>query len=199
MTADLESGFAKSIAELEDTISQVVGTGVVGINIEDSLEEGGPLRRIDEQCARIETIRRTSGQQGLPLVINARVDSFLSNTFTSRSTRIEEAVVRAQAYTESGADCIYPIGPGDRETVGELRDRISSPLNILASSGACSLSELRGIGVNRVSFGPFIFRSCLKRFADIAEELGRLGQYGCFGDDMLSGVDVGAYLIHDPE
>lgn len=199
VTADIESGFAKSISELGDTIIQVLGSGVVGINLEDSLEEGGALRSIDDQYTRIEAVRETAKRQGVPLVINARVDSFLSSTFTNQEERIEEAVIRAKAYTEAGADCIYPIGPGDRDTVKVLRDRIASPLNILATPGAISLSDLHDVGINRVSFGPFIFRSCLKKFVGIAEELQRLGRYECFSGDMMSGADVGAYLIHQPE
>ena len=29
---------------------------------------------------------------------------------------------------------------------------------------------MAAIGINRVSFGPFIFRSCLREFEDIAPE-----------------------------
>jgi 2-methylisocitrate lyase-like PEP mutase family enzyme len=39
-------------------------------------------------------------------------------------------------------------------------------INILGSPKAAPLSVLRGIGVNRVSFGPFVFRSCLRRFVE---------------------------------
>ena len=43
VTADIESGYGESISELEATISEVIDAGVVGINIEDSLREGGAL------------------------------------------------------------------------------------------------------------------------------------------------------------
>ena len=43
---------------------------------------------------------------------------------------MEKAIVRAKAYSEAGADCIYPMGPGDIETLNELRDRINAPINI---------------------------------------------------------------------
>ena len=164
VTADIENGFGESISKLQETILQVIDSGVVGINIEDSIEQGGALRPIDEQCERIATAREVSGQQGLHLVINARVDSFLSGFFQEKEEKIEDAVVRAKAYSETGADCIYPIGPGDLETVRILRSRIASPINILATPAAEPLTVLEEIGINRVSFGPFIFRSCLKKF-----------------------------------
>ena len=115
VTADIEAGYGASVAELEDTIRGLVDTGAVGMNIEDSLEEGGPLRPADEQAERIATVREAAAARGLDLVINARVDTFLSDRFDQVEERIEEAVARAEAYRRAGADCIYPIGPGDVE------------------------------------------------------------------------------------
>lgn len=199
VTADIENGFGESISKLQETILQVIDSGVVGINIEDSIEQGGALRPIDEQCERIATAREVSGQQRLHLVINARVDSFLSGFFQEKEEKIEDAVVRAKAYSEAGADCIYPIGPGDLETVRILRNRIASPINILATPAAEPLTVLEEIGINRVSFGPFIFRSCLKKFVDIVNMLHSLGNYDCFSNKMLSGPETNAFLIQDFE
>ncbi len=199
VTADIEKGFGESISKLQETILQVIDSGVVGINIEDSIEQGGALRPIDEQCERIAAVREVSGQQGLHLVINARVDSFLSGFFQEKEEKIEDAVVRAKAYSEAGADCIYPIGPGDLETVRILRSRIASPINILATPAAEPLTVLEEIGINRVSFGPFIFRSCLKKFVDIVDKLHDSKSYDCFSNKMLSGPETNAFLIQDFE
>ncbi len=200
VTADIEAGYGESILELEATVRQVIECGVAGVNIEDSLEEGGPLRPVEEQCRRISAVRRVAEAQGLHLVMNARIDSYLSSSFPNHEDATEEAVRRAKAYSEAGADCIYPIGPGDEETVRALRNRIESPINILAMPGSASLSTLREIGVNRVSFGPFVFRSCLKRFADIAADLKNREECSFF-NDMLSSAETGEYLIagHEPE
>ncbi|MCZ6669787.1 MAG: isocitrate lyase/phosphoenolpyruvate mutase family protein [Acidobacteria bacterium] len=200
VTADIEAGYGESILELEETVRQVIECGVAGVNIEDSLEEGCPLRPVEEQCRRISAVRRVAEDQGLHLVVNARVDSYLSSSFPNHEDATEEAVRRAKAYSEAGADCIYPIGPGDEETVRALRNRIESPINILATPGAASLSFMRKVGVNRVSFGPFVFRSCLKRFADIAADLKNLEDCSFF-NDMLSSAETGEYLIagHEAE
>ena len=100
---------------------------------------------------------------------------------------------------EAGADCIYPIGPGDKETVTTLRNRITSPINILASAQAEPLTILQKIGINRVSFGPFVFRSCLKKFIDIADELLDLGDYACFKQNMMSKSETDIFLIEENE
>ena len=58
---------------------------------------------------------------------------------------------------------------------------------------------MAAIGINRVSFGPFIFRSCLQKFEDIATALSRPAGYTCFGREMLTGSEVAAYLSSDWE
>ena len=199
VSADIESGYADSISSLKENINQIIASGVVGINIEDSLKEEGVLRPIEDQCKRITAVRETAEEHNIHLVINARVDCFLSGTFQTNEEKIEETVIRAKLYSEAGADCIYPIGPGDKETVQTLRNRIASPINILASVNAVPLTVMKELGINRVSFGPYIFRSCLKKFIDIVDELYGLGNYDCFTDNMMSRDETKEFLIQEPE
>lgn len=194
VTADIETGYAETLSELEATAQQVVESGAVGVNIEDGLEWGGGLRTIEDQCHRISAFRNFADRCGVRLVINARTDSFVSSSFASKEEAMEEAVARAKAFSEAGADCFYPIGPGDEATVRILRDRIQSPINILVQPTAAPLDVMRDIGVNRVSFGPYIFRSCARKFASIADILLTTGDYSCFAD-MMSRAEVGEYLI----
>lgn len=198
VTADIETGYGESLLELEVTAQQVIESGVVGVNIEDSLEGGGALRTIEDQCQRISIFRQVGDRHGVHLVINARIDSYFSSSFPNKEEATEEAVARAKAYSEAGADCIYPIGPGDEATVRLLRSRIESPINILVSPTAAPYSVLQNMGVNRVSFGPFIFRSCLRKFADIADVLPTTGDYSCFSD-MMSHAEAGEYLLSEHE
>ncbi len=194
VTADIETGYGESLSELEATAQQVVESGAVGVNIEDGLEWGGGLRPIEDQCQRIAAFRQSADRCGVHVVINARTDSFVSCSFTSKEEAMEEAVKRAQAFSEAGADCFYPIGPGDEATVRLLRDRIQTPINILAMPTAAPLSVMREIGVNRVSFGPYLFRSCTRKFADIVEALLTTGDYSSFSD-MMSRAEIDEYLL----
>jgi 2-methylisocitrate lyase-like PEP mutase family enzyme len=198
VTADIETGYGESLSELELTAQQVIESGVVGVNIEDSQEKGGGLRTVEEQCQRISTLKQVANRQGVRLVINARVDSFISPSFTNGQRAMEEAVMRARAYAAAGADCIYPIGPGDETTVRMLRDRIESPINILGAPTAAPLSVLREIGINRVSFGPFVFRSCLRKFVDIVEGLRADGDYASLSN-LMSGAEISEYLRSEHE
>src|SRR5262245_5736797 len=198
VTADIETGYGESLSELELTAQQLIESGVVGVNIEDSLGKGAGLRSVDEQCRRIATLRQVANNRGVHLVINARVDSFVAPSFTNGQRAMEEAVIRARAYASAGADCIYPIGPGDEATVRMLRERIESPINILGAPTAAPLPVLREIGINRVSFGPFVFRSCLRKFVDIVEGLRANGDYAGLGNPM-SREEIFEYLVSEHE
>jgi 2-methylisocitrate lyase-like PEP mutase family enzyme len=198
VTADIETGYGESLSELELTAQQVIESGVVGVNIEDSLGKGGDLRTVEEQCQRISTFRQIANRRDVHLVINARVDCFVTPAFTDGQRALEEVVMRAKAYAAAGADCIYPIGPGDEATVRRLRERIESPINILGSPAAAPLSVLREIGINRVSFGPFVFRSCLRKFVDIVEGLRTNLDYAGLSSPM-SRAEVDEYLLSEHE
>jgi 2-methylisocitrate lyase-like PEP mutase family enzyme len=195
VTADIEAGYAATPAELEDTIRAVIDAGVVGINIEDGLGDGGALRPVDDQCARIAAVRDFAAREGLHLVINARIDSYyVSSAFANAGDATEDAVARAAAYARAGADCVYPLGPADEKTVRVLRARIATPINILGSPSAAPLSVLESIGVNRVSFGPFVQRALLRKFVDIADAL--MNERDASGiQGMLTRAELEQYLV----
>ncbi|MBU0717200.1 MAG: isocitrate lyase/phosphoenolpyruvate mutase family protein [Planctomycetes bacterium] len=131
-------------------------------------------------------------------MINARIDGYPSSSFAGFDDAIEDVVSRARAYSRAGADCIYPIGPGDEETVRVLRARIASPINILGTPTAAPLSVLESIGVNRLSFGPSVFRACLSKYVDIADALMNRKDHSGI-DDMLSESEAGGYLLDGTE
>jgi 2-methylisocitrate lyase-like PEP mutase family enzyme len=198
VTADIEMGYGKSLAELERTVEQLIESEAVGLNLEDSLKTKGrrALRALEEQCHRIAKVRQVAERKGVPLVINARVDAYFCLSIKEDAT--EEAVARAKSYSEAGADCIYPIGPGDEATIRILRGRIKAPINILASPSAVPLSVLHELGVNRVSFGPFVFRSVLRKFVEIAEAVMANADYSIFGE-IMTDAQVGEFLRTEPE
>jgi 2-methylisocitrate lyase-like PEP mutase family enzyme len=193
VTADIEAGYGGTPAELRESAERFLETGIAGINLEDSIIEGNSLRPIEEQCQRIAIFREAGARQDVHLVINARVDAFLSADYPEKAQALEEAAVRAKRYVEAGADCIYPIGPGDEATARALRARIRAPINILASPAAAPLPVLEKIGINRVSFGPFVFRSCLARFVEIVEQLPAAADYSVLGMPLGS-ADVRPFL-----
>ncbi|MBK9604239.1 MAG: isocitrate lyase/phosphoenolpyruvate mutase family protein [Anaerolineales bacterium] len=199
VTADLEAGYSDSISGLQENISRLLDTGAVGINFEDSWDDSAHLRPIPEQVERIQAVRAVAEKRGIPLVINARADSFFAEGFSSLEDRIEDVITRANAYLKAGADCIYPIGAGDKETLKVLRQRINAPINVLASAKTASLKELQEIGINRVSFGPYVFRSLLAKESAMYDEFNNLGSYDIVTNGIFTGSDVQKYLITGKE
>ncbi|MBK7319654.1 isocitrate lyase/phosphoenolpyruvate mutase family protein [Candidatus Villigracilis affinis] len=199
VTADLEAGYSDSISGLQENISRLLDTGAVGINFEDSWDDSAHLRPIPEQVERIQAVRAVAEKRGIPLVINARADSFFAEGFSSLEDRIEDVITRANAYLKAGADCTYPIGASDKETLKVLRQRINAPINVLASAKTASLKELQEIGINRVSFGPYIFRSLLAKESAMYDEFNNLGSYDIVTNGIFTGSDVQKYLITGKE
>lgn len=199
VTADFEAGYADTIEDLQENISRLLDTGAVGINFEDSFDDSAHLRPIPTQVERIKAVREVAERRGVHLVINARADSFFAEGFSSDEERIEDVVTRLNAYTQAGAECVYPVGRGDKETLTILRKRLTAPINVLATAKTASLNELQALGINRVSFGPYIFRSLLAKMSAMQDEIKYMGDYGIVMDGIWSGGDVKKYLVEGKE
>ncbi len=195
VTADFEAGYSSTIEGLQQNISLLLDTGVVGINFEDSFDHSSRLRPVPEQVERIQAVREAAARKGIHLVVNARADSFFAEGFSTDEERIEDVITRSNAYIQAGADCVYPIGRGDRETLSILRNRISAPINVLASAKTASLKELQELGINRVSYGPYIFRSLLAKMSDMYDGIKNMGSNDIVMNGLWSGADVKPFLI----
>ena len=199
ITADFEAGYSDTIEGLQENISKLLDTGAVGLNFEDSFDDSAHLRPIAEQVERIQAVREVAERRSVHLVINARADSFFAEGFSSDEERIEDVVTRLNAYTKAGADCVYPVGRGDKETLKILRKRISAPINVLATAKTASLKDLQELGINRVSFGPYIFRSLLAKMSAMQDEILNMGNYDIVMNGLSTGSDVKKYLIEGKE
>jgi len=199
VTVDFEAGYSNVIEGLQENITRLLETGAVGLNFEDSWGDSKYLRPIPEQVERIRAVREVAERRGIHLVINARADSFFAEGFSSDEERIEDVITRLNAYIEAGADCVYPVGRGDKETLAILRKRISAPINVLATAKTTSLKELQEMGINRVSFGPYIFRSLLAKMSAMQDEILNMGEYGIVMDGIWTGGEVKKYLIEGKE
>src|SRR3954470_2553327 len=88
VTADLERGFGDAGA----TIAKAIEAGAVGCNLEDNDGARG-LVPVEAHVAAVAAARAAGEAAGVPLVINARTDVYLSGDRT-----VEAAIERARAY-----------------------------------------------------------------------------------------------------
>lgn len=149
VTADIESGFAASTAGLVANVRDVVRAGAVGINLEDSDIESQALVTMAQACEAVAAAREAGRLEGVPLVVNARVDAYL-RAGGSRDA-FEETLERGRAYLQAGADCIYPIGLADLGEIRRLVAALGAPVNVIGRPGMPTIAELRAAGVARVS------------------------------------------------
>lgn len=155
VTVDLESGYGQSPTEVQETVTQVIKAGAVGINFEDQIIGGKELYSIADQCARIKSIRTKAEQMSIPIFINARTDIFLKINSTSHNdNHIEEAIRRASAYAEVGASGFFVPGLNNANYIEKLCELSPLPINIMASPDTLTVKQLAELGVARISYGP---------------------------------------------
>lgn len=171
VTADIESGYALQPDLLAGNIRDVIGTGVAGINLEDSDKQTRRLISAERQCERIRTVRRIASGLDIPLFINARTDVYLRGGDLSAEEKFGEALSRANAYRDAGADCFFPIGMKTAGDISRLVSSLSFPVNILAMPGVPDLKTLKQAGVARVSLGPGMLRVAVSAMQDAAIRL----------------------------
>ena len=197
LSADIESGYANDLEALTDNVRRVLRAGAVGINLEDSEREGGECRPIAVQCDRIRAARRAAELEGIPLVLNARIDTFLGDPDAPRERKVAQAIERGKAYVESGADCLYPIGPGDVETVAAIREATGAPINVYAREGTAPLADLQAAGIRRLSLGPNLLKAAFTAVRTVARRLQDDGSYEPFTRGVMSTDEIRQYVEGD--
>lgn len=185
VSADIESGYGDNPLDVFDNVRRIVQAGAVGINIEDSFPEGGPLRDEASQCERIRKARNAARGENVPIVINARMDVFIASDTVTKA-QMKEAVSRARAYLDAGADCIYPITLGKIDALKELVSQIQAPINVYANAKAAPMRELEKAGISRLSLGPGVFRASMTAMRDVAVGLQNYDAYDRFANAMSS-------------
>ena len=183
VTADIEGGYGETPGEVARSVADIIRAGAVGINLEDGTHAQVPIRSIEDAAARIRAAREAATQEGVPLVINARIDLYLKH-IGDDETRFAETVRRSKAYLAAGADCIFPFGLTDPKIIADLVKALKAPVNIVGRPGVPDVSRLQRLGVARVSTasGPSLVAMSVTR--RIAAELRAKGQLNVLESPM---------------
>ena len=176
VSVDFEAGYGDSPEAVATNVRAVIDAGAAGINLEDGIHHQS-LREIDDAVRRIAAARQAAREVGVPIVINARVDTWIVGSEATTSERSRETMRRASAYLEAGADCIYPIGLANPGVIARLCAGIQGPVNIGAHAGLPNLAELGRLGVARVSTATRLATVALSSACAAAEKLLRTGNF----------------------
>ncbi|MFF2195066.1 isocitrate lyase/phosphoenolpyruvate mutase family protein [Streptomyces sp. NPDC058157] len=180
VTADIEGGFAADAAGVGETVAGVLAAGAVGVNIEDG------TRAPADHAERLAAARAAADAAGVPLYINARVDTYLFGLGES-ATRLDETLARASAYLAAGATGVFVPGVTDPAVIAELARGIDAPLNVLVGPGAPSVGALGALGVARVSLGSWVAEAAYAVARRATEELLTGGTYGSLDGSLPYG------------
>ena len=173
VTIDLESGYGNTPEVTAETIGLAIEAGAVGCNLEDSSPSNGKLRETVNQCERIRSARRTADAATIHFFINARTDVFFQRPPAEHgNAMLEDAIERAHAYAEAGADGIFAPGLIDAKLIARFAQLSQLPVNIMVGDGTSPLQVLAEHGVSRVSYGPSPYLTAMKALEERARTAG---------------------------
>lgn len=173
VTADLESGYGDEPEAVATTIGLAIDAGSIGCNLEDSFPASGALRPMRNQVDRIRRARQTADAGKTGFFINARTDVFFQRPPEKHDeAMLAEAIERARAYAEAGADGVFAPGLVDMGLIARLAEASPLPLNVMVDDATPSLRGLADHGVARVSHGPRPYLMLMKALEEAARAAG---------------------------
>jgi methylisocitrate lyase len=169
VTIDLEGGYGDASEMVGETIGLAIDAGAIGCNLEDSFPANGKLRKTIDQADRLRRARQKADASDIRFFINARTDVFFQGPPAQHDdAMVAEAVERARAYAEAGADGLFAPGLLDITLIARLAEASPLPLNIMVGDATPPLSALAGHGVARVSHGPGPYLIAMKALDESA-------------------------------
>jgi len=169
VTVDLESGYGDASEAVAETIALAIDAGAVGCNLEDSFPANGKLRETVDQADRIRRARQTADAANIHFFINARTDIFFQRPPDQHDdAMVVDAIERARAYAEAGADGLFAPGLADITLIARLAEASPLTLNIMVVDATPPARALAEHGVARVSHGPRPYLMAMKALEEAA-------------------------------
>ena len=170
VTVDLESGYGDAPEAACEAIGLAIAAGAVGCNLEDSFPVNGKLREASDQAVRLRHARKAADAAKVPFFINARTDVFFQRPAEQHDeAMVADALDRAHAYANAGADGLFAPGLTNIALIAMLADASPLPLNIVAVDTTPPIRTLAEHGVARVSYGPGPYLVAMKALEEAAK------------------------------
>src|SRR5207253_4641772 len=154
--ADADNGYGNAINVMR-TIREYIGTGVAGIHIEDQAipkrcghVAGRRVISLDEAVGKYRAADRARRELDPDFVLIARTDAR-----GVHGGSLDEAIKRANAYLDAGADLAFVEGPTSVDEVKRICREVKGPVfyNQTGVSPRFTLAEMRDLGI-AVTIGP---------------------------------------------
>jgi 2-methylisocitrate lyase-like PEP mutase family enzyme len=194
LNADFEDGLADDLDGLAENVTRCIATGVAGLSIEDSPNDGKmPLYDLETAVARVKAARAAIDRAGGDTVFTARAEGFIRGV-----PDLGDVIGRLQAYAAAGADCLYAPGIKTREQIEAVVKAVApKPVNFL-NSGAFgfTVSDLAAMGVRRISVGGSLARVAMHAFIRTATEIAKDGKFDGFAG-LITNPELNKFFRED--
>jgi 2-methylisocitrate lyase-like PEP mutase family enzyme len=172
--ADSDNGYGNAINVIR-TVREYIQTGVAAIHIEDQIipkrcghVAGRMVIPVEEACGKYRAADYARQEIDPDFVLIARTDARGAHGGT-----LDDAIMRANAYLDSGADMAFVEGPTDVEEVKRVCAEVNGPIlyNQTGISPRFSQDELQELGI-AVTIAPgATLRATMQTVYDLALEM----------------------------
>jgi 2-methylisocitrate lyase-like PEP mutase family enzyme len=177
VNADFQNGYADSPEGVAESVKLCVATGVAGLSVEDSSTAANtPLYDFDLAVERIKAARAAIDASGMPAVLTARCEAWV----VGHEEPFQTALERLSAFADAGADCLYAPGVSKVEEIEAIVKAVApKPVNVLVArfNSDLTLSQLRDLGVRRISVGSALAAIAWNAFISAAKEIAESGSF----------------------
>jgi 2-methylisocitrate lyase-like PEP mutase family enzyme len=178
VNADFESGHARDVEQLAESVRLCVETGVAGLSIEDSTgDETNPLYPLDAAVTRIQAARRAIDRTEADVLLTGRAECFVVG-----QSDLDDTIRRLVAYAGAGADCLYAPGIRGRQIAAVVKAVAPKPVNVLVGGGRLGVTDLAALGVRRISVGSGLARASWGGFMRAARGIAESGRFDALGE-----------------
>lgn len=187
LLCDADTGFGEAL-NVERTVRLFESAGAAGIHLEDQVlpKRCGHLsgKQLVEPAAMVAKVRAAVAARRDPdFVIMARTDA-------RGVTGFDDAVARANAYVEAGADAIFPEALESTDEFARFAKKIEAPLlanmTEFGKSPNLDVATLGSLGYKIVLFPLTPLRVAMKAAANALMTLKNVGQQGELLGNMMT-------------
>lgn len=171
---DADTGYGNAINVMR-TVEAIMSTGAAGLFIEDQEEPkrcghvaGKRLVPPEEMVGKIRAADRVRRELDPDFVLMARTDAR-----GAAGGGLQQALDRACAYVEAGADIVFPEGLLTVEEIARFVETVPAPIsyNRTGVSPMLGLAELEALGVRVVANATGALRAAIRAMWDHAHRL----------------------------